>query len=91
MTMKRAQLWTAAFFTGLLGVGSLAISETVGSAAGLDHLRNERLWSSGLGCLAFPARPGRVGTEYLIYRLDLATGTIKTKVSALEIGWNNES
>lgn len=91
MTMKRAQLWTAAFFTGLLGVGSVAIAETVDSAAGLITSGMDLFGlldlAASLSVLALVV----FGTIYLIYRLDLATGAIKTKVSALEIGWNNES
>ena len=31
-----------------------------------------------------------LGTIYLLYRLDLANGSIKTKVSVLQVGWPNE-
>jgi hypothetical protein len=27
------------------------------------------------------------GTAYLVYRLDLSTGSIKRRVRALEVGW----
>ena len=31
-----------------------------------------------------------LGTIYLLYRLDLANGSIKTKVPVLQVGWPNE-
>ena len=90
MTMRRAQLWTGSLFTLLLTGGALAISGSIGSVVGMATLgiSTTGLLSlmgslSALGLVVF-------GTIYLLYRLDLATDTIRTRVQALEVGWSNE-
>ena len=90
MTMKRAQLWTGALFTLLLAVGSLAISGSIGSvvsmAAGGTSTSGLLSLAGSLSVLGFVV----FGTIYLLYRLDLATDSIRTRVPALEVGWSNE-
>ena len=88
--MRRAQLWTGSLFTLLLTGGALAISGSIGSVVGMATLgiSTTGLLSlmgslSALGLVVF-------GTIYLLYRLDLATDTIRTRVQALEVGWSNE-
>jgi cytochrome b6 len=90
MSLKRAQLWTASIFTLLLVGGSLAIS---GSITGVARMATVGITTAGLINLAgYLGAVGLVvlGTVYLLYRLDLANGTIKTKVAALQVGWPNE-
>jgi hypothetical protein len=89
-TLKRAQLWTGALFTLLLAVGSLAISGSIASvvamaASGISPMGLVSLagYLSVLGLVVF-------GTIYLLYRLDLATDSIRSRVQALEVGWSNE-
>jgi quinol-cytochrome oxidoreductase complex cytochrome b subunit len=89
-TLQRAQIWTAAIFTGLLVGGALAISASISSVI---QLTIQGMTGMGLLDLAGSlAAVGLVvlGTVYLIYRLDLANGTIKTRVPMLEVGWPNE-
>ena len=90
MSMKRAQLWTAAIFTLLLVGGSLAISGSITGAAQMAALG---ITPPGLfNLVAYLTAVGMVvlGTIYLLYRLDLANGSIKRRVSVLEVGWPNE-
>ena len=89
-TMKRSQIWTAAAFTLLLVGGSLAISGSVTEASQLATMGMTTAILGGFA--AYLAAVGLVvlGTIYLLYRLDLANGSIKTKVRAFEVGWRNE-
>lgn len=89
-SLQRAQIWTASFFTVLLVGGALAISASITSVSQLltDGITGVRLLDmagsvAGLGLVM-------LGTTYLVYRLDLANGTIETHVPALEVGWPNE-
>jgi ubiquinol-cytochrome c reductase cytochrome b subunit len=89
-SMRRAQIWTAAAFTLLLVGGSLAISGSVTEAAQMATIG---ITMAGLiNLVAYLAAVGVVvlGTIYLLYRLDLANGSIKTKVHVFEVGWPNE-
>jgi len=90
MTMRRAQLWTGSLFTLLLVAGSLAISGSISAFATMvtSGITNGELlalagYLSGLGLVLF-------GTIYLLYRLDLATDSIKSRVKVLEVGWPND-
>jgi cytochrome b6 len=90
MSFKSAQLWTAAIFTLLLVGGALAIS---GSITGAAEMASLGITAAGLiNLVAYLAAVGLVvlGTVYLIYRLDLANGSIKTRVAALQVGWKDE-
>ncbi|MDA4119861.1 MAG: cytochrome bc complex cytochrome b subunit [Thaumarchaeota archaeon] len=76
-------------FAVLVAVGALSIGSLVNSmvAFGLGDtswLSIETLLLS-LGVLALDV----FGTVYLIYRLDLRTGSIRRRVKALELGWRN--
>jgi quinol-cytochrome oxidoreductase complex cytochrome b subunit len=89
-TLQRAQIWTGAFFTGLLVGGALAISAAISSVV---NLATQGMTAVGLLDLAGSVAAIGVivlGTIYLIYRLDLANGTIQTHVPILEVGWPNE-
>jgi len=89
-TMQKAQIWTGALFTVILVGGALAISASISSAL---QLLAVGVTSSGLLAMAVSiAAVGLavLGTIFLIYRLDLANGTIRTRVPLLEVGWKNE-
>ena len=89
-TMQRAQIWTGVAFTVLLIGGALAISSSIGAVL--------RMVTEGITNMALLSLAGSltavglviIGTIYLLYRLDLANGTIKTRVPVLEVGWPNE-
>ena len=89
-TLQRAQIWTGAFFTVLLVGGALAMAASISSVL---QLLTQGM--TGTGLLELAGSVGGVGlvllgTTYLVYRLDLANGTIKTRVPAFEVGWTNE-
>jgi quinol-cytochrome oxidoreductase complex cytochrome b subunit len=89
-TLQRAQIWTGAIFTGLLVGGALAFSASITSVV---NLMTQGMTGTGLLDLAGSvAGVGLVllGTIYLLYRLDLANGTIKTRVPMLEVGWTSD-
>jgi len=89
-SMKKAQLWTAGLFTIILAGGSLVISGAISAVAKMATAGVT--WSSMTDLLVNLAGLGLVviGTVYLLYRLDLANGSIRTKVRLLEVGWPNE-
>lgn len=89
-TMQRAQIWTGLVFTVLLVGGALAISATISTLLQLitSGITNVGLFEMS-GALAAVGLV-MLGTIYLVYRLDLANGTIKTRVPVLEVGWHNE-
>jgi hypothetical protein len=89
-TLQKAQIWTGALFTGLLVGGALAISASISSV-----VQVVTQGMTGMGLLDLAGSVGAVGlvvlgTIYLLYRLDLANGTIKTRIPAFEVGWPNE-
>lgn len=82
-----SELRSGLAFTGLLAAGAFAIGILVNGVVGValgDYSAAALatvIGSAGLLTLDLLA------TVYLIYRLDLRTGTIKRRVKALEIGW----
>ncbi len=90
VSMQQAQIWTAAIFTGLLVGGALSTSVLITAVGRLltqgitdMALLHMVVSMAGLGIVL-------LGTIYLIYRLDLANGTIQTRIPALEVGWTDE-
>jgi quinol-cytochrome oxidoreductase complex cytochrome b subunit len=80
-------VWAAVAFVALLGLGSLAMGNAVGSLAGVvsGGASVGALWSMAASAAALAI--ALLGTVYLVYRLDLGTGAIKRRVRALEVGW----
>lgn len=89
-TMQRAQIWTGALFTLLLVGGALAISASISSVVQLVSQGVSNMGLMQLGASLAGVGLVVMGTIYLIYRLDLANGTIRTRVPALEVGWTSE-
>lgn len=76
-------------FSALVAVGALSIGLLVNSLVGLWLGENSLAsWLSLLGAGALLTLDV-LGSVYLIYRLDLRTGTIRRRIRSLEVGWKN--
>jgi len=86
-SFNTATMWTATSFVALLTLGTFGIGGAISGAVQLISLgaRSSILWSLSLSFaeLSFAI----VGTVYLLYRLDLGTGSIRRRVKAFEVGW----
>jgi quinol-cytochrome oxidoreductase complex cytochrome b subunit len=90
-SLKTAQVWSGTSFAVLVGLGALAIGCSVDASvklflSGISLPLIEYLVVSILGLGAVLA-----ATVYMLYRSDFATGLIKRRVRAFEIGWDNDS
>ncbi len=86
-SFNTAALWTATSFVALLTLGTFGIG---GSISGAVQLISQGTSVSVLSSLALSLAELSVavaGTVYLLYRLDLGTGSIKRRVKAFEVGW----
>ena len=85
VSSRSAALWTSVIFVCLLATGAYFIGDSISGVIAL------RLGASGavqslavsLGALSLIV----VGTMFLLYRLDLGTGSIRRRVRAFELGW----
>jgi quinol-cytochrome oxidoreductase complex cytochrome b subunit len=89
-TLRSAQAWTCTAFVLLVGLGAMTIGGSLDAAVriilgGMTVSSLEIFLTSilGLGGVV-------LGTIYLLYRLDLGTGSIKKRVRLFEIGWEND-
>jgi len=80
-------MWTAGIFVTILVAGAFFIGSTINGlvALSLGGISGAVLPSLAfsLGGLALTV----IGTMFLLYRLDLGTGSIKRRVRAFEAGW----
>lgn len=85
----RAQAWSGGLFALLVASGSLAIGGAINSLVGIGYggitLSNATVLFGSLVILSVVV----VGTVYLLYRLDLATGSIRRRIRRLEVGWES--
>jgi ubiquinol-cytochrome c reductase cytochrome b subunit len=85
--IPRSEVRSGLAFTGLLAVGAFAIGVLVNGvvAVALGNLSPPSIGTvvASAALLALDL----VGTVFLIYRLDLRTGTIRRHVKVLEAGW----
>jgi quinol-cytochrome oxidoreductase complex cytochrome b subunit len=89
-TLRSAQVWTCASFVLLVGLGAMTIGGSLDAAVriiltGLTISNFEAFVVSILGLGAVV-----LGTIFLLYRLDLGTGSIKKRIRLFEIGWEND-
>jgi ubiquinol-cytochrome c reductase cytochrome b subunit len=84
---RSAAMWTAGLFVGLITAGTYFIGGVINGfvRAGLGGLTSATALSllysfTGLGLTV-------VGSIFLLYRLDLGSGSIKRRVRAFEAGW----
>ena len=86
-SLPSSELRTGLAFTGLLALGAFAMGNlfngVVGAALG-DY--SAATVANVVGSSALLALD-LLGTVFLIYRLDLRSGTIRRRVKALELGW----
>jgi quinol-cytochrome oxidoreductase complex cytochrome b subunit len=89
-TLRSAQVWASTAFVLLVGLGALAIGGSLDAAVqivlGGASLSNLVLLLGsvlGLGAVVF-------GSIFLLYRLDLGTGSIRKRIRLFEIGWEND-
>lgn len=88
---RSATLWTTGTFAALLGLGTLAIGGSINSAvtlvvAGLSLPVVESFLLSLAGLSVAVC-----GIVYLLYRLELNSGSLKRHVRVLEVGWKNKN
>jgi quinol-cytochrome oxidoreductase complex cytochrome b subunit len=87
MPPRSTAMWTAGAFVALLVAGTFFIGSTINDlvAVGLSGASSAALASMmiSLGGLSLTI----LGTMFLLYRFDLATGSIKRRVRAFEVGW----
>jgi len=89
-SLRTAQAWTCTAFVLLVGLGAITIGTSLDATvrialAGLTLGNFEALLVSllGLGGVV-------LGTIFLLYRLDLGTGSIKRRVRLFELGWDKD-
>ena len=82
-----AAIWTSVTFVGVLVAGTYFIGETINglvsvalSGSTLSNL--EALAASSIGLVL-----SVIAVLFLIYRLDLGSGSIRRRVKAFEVGW----
>jgi quinol-cytochrome oxidoreductase complex cytochrome b subunit len=86
-SFNTASLWTATSFVVLLTLGTFGINGSIEGAVQLISQGTSLsvLWSLVLSFAELSVAVA--GTVYLLYRLDLGTGSIKRRVRAFEVGW----
>lgn len=85
-TSKSAAMWTSGIFVCLLAAGAFFIGELINGVIAL------RLGASALQPLAISLvglSLTVLGTTFLLYRLDLGSGSIRRRVRAFEVGWKD--
>jgi quinol-cytochrome oxidoreductase complex cytochrome b subunit len=87
---RSAVLWTAGSFAALLGLSTLAIGSSINTTVviivqGVTQALVESLALSlaGLSISVF-------AIIFLLYRLELGSGSLKRRIKFFEIGWNKE-
>lgn len=88
--LPRTEAWTGVAFTILVGAGALAIGSTINQLVSLALDGYSLLGIAGLAASLLGLGLVVLATAFLIYRLDLRTGTIGRRVAFLEAGWKNE-
>lgn len=86
-SFNMASLWTATSFVALLTLGTFGIGGSISGAVQLISQGGSLslLWSLVLSFAELSV--AIAGTVYLLYRLDLGTGSIRRRVKAFEVGW----
>ena len=86
--LRSASFWTAGSFVILLVLGTFGISGSItaiGSMMTVDALSTTLLYSLSASLALISVAV--CGAAYLLYRLDLSTGSLKRRVRAFEVGW----
>ena len=84
-----ATLWTAGSFVAVLVLGTVGINNCISAAVGLLTEGPSIAFlvpsAIAIGELALAL----LGVIFLLYRLDLGSGSIRRRVKAFEVGWRN--
>jgi quinol-cytochrome oxidoreductase complex cytochrome b subunit len=90
ISLRPAQVWISLAFVLLVGLGAITIGGSLDASVRivlggvtLSNLAMLLLSILGLGVVV-------LGSIFLLYRLDLGTGSIKKRVRLFEIGWEND-
>lgn len=88
--LRSSQAWTCMAFVLLVGLGAITIGWSLNASVGIvmsgvtfTTIVALLLSMLGLGLVA-------LGSIFLLYRLDLGTGSIRKRVQLFEIGWEND-
>ena len=82
-----ATLWTAGSFVAILVLGTVGISNCVSLAVDLFEQGPSLSLALPAALSLAELSVAVFGVIYLVYRLDLGSGSIKRRVKALEVGW----
>jgi cytochrome b6 len=86
-SFNTASLWTAGSFVLLLALGTFGISGLISSAVTVLAVGLQSGTLVSLAAASCELAAAILGTIYLLYRLDLGTGSIRRRVTAFEVGW----
>jgi len=82
---RAAAAWIAGMFVGLLVAGAFFTGNSIADVVALGLGASTALPSLAISLTGLALVV--VGTMFLIYRLDLATGSIRRRVRVFELGW----
>ena len=85
--IRSSGVWTAAAFSFLLGVVSLAMGSAVNSFAGLVIVGGTAGSWVSFALASATLALAVAATAYLLYRVDLGTGAVRRRFKAFEVGW----
>jgi len=86
-SFNTATMWTATSFVALLTLGTFGIGGSISGAVQLISQGSDLSILTSLALSFAELSVAVAGTVYLLYRLDLGTGSIKRRVKAFEVGW----
>jgi quinol-cytochrome oxidoreductase complex cytochrome b subunit len=86
-SFNTAALWTSGSFVAILVLGTFGISNSINSAVSLIVQGPSLSLLSSMGLSFAELSVAVVAIVYLLYRLDLGTGSIKRRIKAFEFGW----
>lgn len=87
---RSASIWTAGSFVAVLGLATFAVGTSINSVVGLIMGGWSAPLIEALAMSLVGLSVSIIGIMYLIYRLELGTGSLKRRIKAFEIGWNSE-
>jgi ubiquinol-cytochrome c reductase cytochrome b subunit len=87
ISSQSAALWTAGIFVGLLAAGTFFIGSTINNVVILALGSGFASTASALAVSLVGLSLTVVGTMFLVYRLDLGSGSIRKRIRAFEVGW----
>jgi quinol-cytochrome oxidoreductase complex cytochrome b subunit len=85
-----AAVWTAGVFAGLLGLGTFTIGSSINSFVSLALQGASRALIESLSLSLAGLSVAVFGIVYLLYRLELNSGSLKRRIKLFEIGWKKE-